>query len=152
MIFGQYPSIPDELTSPIWQRAFTWVNQNAPQLPTGEHEISGRDIYANIHTAETTPESEGSFEIHKEYIDLHYCLMGGEIICHSPIGILDKKTLFDAEKDFQLFLPPKQSNNVTMEPGSFAVFFPGELHMPKITDGVHATVRKVVVKIKASLL
>ncbi|OGY30942.1 MAG: hypothetical protein A3C02_01085 [Candidatus Andersenbacteria bacterium RIFCSPHIGHO2_02_FULL_45_11] len=152
MIFGQYPTIPEELASPVWQRAFSWITQNAQQLSDGEHEIIGRDMYANIHTATTMPESEGVFEVHKEYIDLHYCLSGGEIICHSPIGVLAKKTPFDTEKDYQLFLPPKQSSNVTMQPKSFAIFFPGELHMPKVTDGTNKTVQKVVVKIKASLL
>ncbi len=152
MIFGQYPRIPDELADPVWQQAFTWIAQHARELPDGEHEIIGRDMYANIHTAPTTPESEGVFEIHKEYIDIHYCLTGGELICHSPTDILKEKTVFDTEKDYQLFFPSEKSEAVTMQPNSFAIFFPRELHMPMITDGTNKIVHKVVVKIKASLI
>lgn len=152
MIFGQYPSIPNELTGPIWQQAFTWIAEHAKHLPDGEHGIVGRDMYANIHTVQTTPESEGSFEVHKKYIDIHYCLSGGEVIMYSPIDSPKEKTAFDIEKDYQLFYPAQQSSSVTMQPGSFAIFFPEELHMPKISDGANITVRKIVIKIKASLL
>ncbi len=152
MIFGQYPSIPDELSGPIWQQAFSWITQYANDLPDGEHAIDGRDMYANIHTAITTPVEIAVFEVHREYIDLHYCLTGGEGIAYSPQGALQEHTPYDKEKDYQLFYPAEQSSNFTMQPNSFAIFFPGELHMPKVTDGTNETVRKVVVKIKASLL
>lgn len=152
MVFGQYPSIPDELTAPVWQQAFSWAKEHAATFSDGEYEISGRDIYANIHTIHTTPESEGAFEVHREYIDLHYCLTGGEIIAHSPVGTLEEKTVYDAEKDYQLLYPVQESSHVAMQPDSFAIFYPGELHMPKIANGTNESVRKVVVKIKASLL
>lgn len=152
MILGQYPHIPQQLAHPIWQQVFTWITEYAEKLPDGEHEIIGRDMYTNIHTASTIMESEGAFEVHKEYIDLHYCLAGGEIIMYSPTGTMKEKTAYDIKKDYQLFFSAKHSKSVTMQPNSFAIFFPGELHMPKITDGTNETVQKVVVKIKASLL
>src|SRR3989344_5494015 len=108
MIFGQYPTIPDELAGAIWQQAFSWITEHAQELPDGEHEIAGRDMYANIHTIRTTSESEAVFEVHKEYIDLHYCLAGGELIVHSPVNTLKEKTAYDAEKDYQLFMPTEE--------------------------------------------
>lgn len=144
MLFGQY--------NDIWKEVFAWIAANAKSLPDGEHEIRQRDVYANIHTVATMSEPEGVFEAHKKYIDLHYCITGGEIIKHSPIGALQEKTEYNAEKDYQLFLAGKQSSAYIMQPDSFAIFLPGELHMPKIQDGIHAEVKKVVVKIKASLL
>lgn len=152
MIFGQYPTIPEELTGTIWQQAFSWITENSQQLPDGEHEITWRDMYANVHTVETTPESEGLFEVHKEYIDLHFCLTGGELIAHSPRGALQEHTAYNEKKDYQLFMSTKELSTVPMQTNGFAVFFPGEPHMPKVSDGTNKTVRKVVVKIKASLL
>lgn len=152
MVFGQYPPLPNELSHPAWQQAFAWVAQHAASLPDGEHEISGRDMYANIHTATLLPIPDAAYEMHRQYIDLHYCISGGESIGYSPQEHPKEKTSFDNEKDYQLFFPATRQEMLQMIPGSFVVFFPGELHMPKLQDGTHTTVRKVVVKIKASLL
>lgn len=154
MILGQYNeklTYEKTLTHPVWEKALTWIQENRDTLPDGEHEIQGRDIYANIHTVETFPESEGFFEAHKEYIDIHYCLSDGEHIQHSPIGILEEEKAYDTEKDYQLYIPTELSSTAIMRPDSFAIFFPGELHMPKISDGKNKTVRKVVIKIRKNL-
>lgn len=144
MLFGQY--------NDIWKEAFEWIRKYASNLPDGEHEIRGLAMYANIHTTITIPGSEGVFEMHKNYADIHYCLAGGEAIKHSPIGKAEEKTVYDGEKDYQLFAPTKQSSIAIMRPNSFAIFFPDELHMPKIQDGENLSVRKVVIKIQTSLL
>jgi YhcH/YjgK/YiaL family protein len=36
--------------------------------------------------------------------------------------------------------------------GTFAIFLPNELHRPKVADGEASDVRKLVVKIRSSLL
>jgi YhcH/YjgK/YiaL family protein len=152
MVVGQYPNIPEDLTGPVWQQAFSWITEHVHDLPDGEHAINGRDMYANIHTAVTTPSSQAVFEVHKEHIDLHFCLAGGELIAYSPQGSLREHTPYNGEKDYQLFMPTDTFSTVKMQSDSFAIFFPDELHMPKVTDGTHENIRKVVVKIKASLL
>lgn len=152
MVFGQYPPLTQELSNPVWERAFSWISEHVATLPDGEHEISGRDMYANIHTATLVSIADAVYEVHQQYIDLHYCISGGEGIGHSPQGHPKEKTSFDNEKDYQLFFPSQRQEVLEMTPSCFAIFFPGELHMPKLRDGRNETVRKVVVKIKASLL
>ncbi len=155
MVFGQHnqASIHENiLKHPIWAKALTWIQEHGEILPEGEHEIEGRDLYANIQVISTMPYSEGVFESHQEYIDLHYCIEGGETIAYAPLEKLAEQTAYEPLKDYQLFTPGKYASSCLLEPGSFAIFFPGEKHMPKIQDGVHKTIRKVVIKIKKDLL
>lgn len=39
-----------------------------------------------------------------------------------------------------------------MTPGMFAVFFANEPHMPKLFDGIHVSVHKLVIKIPSHML
>lgn len=152
MLTGQYPNIPTKLAGPIWRQALTWAAQEAQKLPDGEHRIRARDIYANIHTIETQELSACAFEVHKEYIDLHYCIEGGEIIAYAPEGSLHEKSVYDKEKDYALFMPTENCKMTTIMPGGFAIFFPEELHAPKVFNGKDARIRKVVIKIHKNLV
>lgn len=155
MIFGHddYPETYRALlTHPVWQHAFDWIRNMPAGLPLGEHVIDGKNMFANYHETTLLPREEGIYEAHRHYIDVHYCLHGSEIIEWAPVQTLTPTTQYDAEKDYQLYAVPPQASICRMAPKSFAIFFPGEAHMPKITDGKNAAVRKVVVKIKANLL
>ena len=46
----------------------------------------------------------------------------------------------------------ENESTLTMTPGSFAVFFPSDVHRPGCLLDQSATVRKVVIKVRASLL
>ena len=154
MLHGQYNK-PDTysklLTHPVWETAFSWVQAHANSLPNGEHEIQHRDIYANIMSLSTLRPEDTFFEMHEEYIDIHYCLSGGESIGYAPIGDLVEKEL-NKEKDYQLFMPTEKMSSCTLQPLDFAIFFPRELHMPKLQNGLDTNVKKVVIKIKKSML
>ena len=154
MLYGQYNQFQtyDKLLShPIWNTAFRWIQTTARTLPDGEHEIKNRDLYANIQSLRTLSASDAFFEVHQEYIDIHYCLSGGELIGYAPIGDLQEKEL-NTDKDYQLFSPTENYSVYTLQPDSFAIFFPQELHMPKLQNGTDPEVKKVVIKIKASML
>ncbi|HSX24675.1 MAG TPA: YhcH/YjgK/YiaL family protein [Candidatus Andersenbacteria bacterium] len=154
MLYGQYNhtySYTNLLSHPIWKDALIWIQQNAKSLPDGEHAIRGRDLYANIQSLQTIPASEAAFEVHEEYIDIHYCLSGAESIGYAPVGTLVEKEL-NKEKDYQLFEPTKNFSTCIMQPDSFAIFFPQELHMPKLQNSMDTHVKKVVIKIKKDLI
>ena len=154
MLHGQYDksyTYSKLLTHPIWDTAFTWINTHANSLPDGEHEIQERNMYANIQSLPTIPVQDAFFEVHEEYIDIHYCLSGGEAIGYAPTGDILEKEL-NTEKDYQLFYPTEIFSTCIMQPGSFAIFFPKELHMPKLQSGIDNDIKKVVIKIKLSLL
>lgn len=149
----EYPATYENiLVLPAWRTALEWIKNMPTDLTEGEHEINGRDMYANVHSADLLPRTEAVFEAHQNYIDLHYCLAGGEVIEWMPVDLLKPKTEYDEAKDYTLYEPPAEATSCLMTPHSFAIFLPADAHMPKITDGKHTKVRKVVIKIKTSLL
>lgn len=155
MIFGEYTNQAlqeNGLTSPLWQQAFTWIQEHAATAPHGEHEIIGRDLYANVMRIPAVSEQEGVFEVHAQYIDIHYCIEGAELIGFAPLATLTEKTSFDTEKDYQLFVPSEEYSVYLMQKGDFAIFFPQEPHMPKIRTGSYNNLNKVVIKIHKKLL
>ncbi|MBI3256117.1 MAG: YhcH/YjgK/YiaL family protein [Candidatus Andersenbacteria bacterium] len=140
------------LQHPVWQKVLTWINIEAPKLQDGEYEIDGRNIYAPISTIQTMSQEQTIYEAHRQYIDVHYCLEGGEIIDWTPVNQLTPTMEFDTAKDYCLYESPREATSLLMAPGTFAIFFPADAHMPKISDGKNTQIRKAVVKIKASIL
>lgn len=140
------------LQNPSWQKVFGWIEQALPNLQEGEHQILGSDIYANLQRTKTIDRAQGLFEAHQIYIDFHYCLDGGEVIEWAPVSQLTIKEPYNLDKDYTLYNPPTYSTSLKMFPGSLAIFFPEDAHMPKISDGLNKEVKKVVIKIKLDAL
>ena len=135
------------LSHPVWKKVLDWLYTEAQKLADGEYEIDGRNIYAPISTVKTMPRQQAKYEAHRQYIDVHYCLEGGEIIEWTPVNQLTPTMEFDTAKDYCLYESPKEATSLVITPGTFAIFFPADAHMPKISNGEHKQVRKVVVKI-----
>ena len=57
-----------------------------------------------------------------------------------------------AERDLLFYTGVENESMLTMTPGSFAVFLPSDVHRPGVAIGAPTSVRKVVVKVRASLL
>ena len=133
-----------------WKKVFSWLEAISPGIAPGIHKIQGGDIHANAQGYDTLPASQCRYENHKRYIDVQYCIRGGEWIDCAPAGNLVPDGGFDSEKDLQFFLPPPKMSPVVslpMAPGNFAVFFPSDAHAPKRRDEINNSVFKVVVKI-----
>lgn len=141
-----------ELQNPAWQTVFTWLKEVSIDTKNGIHEIQGRDIYANVMDESTLNREESVFEVHHIYIDLHYCISGDEIIEYGFPAELEKKTEYEPEKDAQLFLVGKDSQEeIKLATGDFAIFKTNEAHAPRIKL-TSDRIKKVVIKIKAELL
>ena len=57
-----------------------------------------------------------------------------------------------AERDLLFYIGMENESTLTMVPGSFAVFFPTDVHRPGCVVDQPEAIRKVVVKVRASLL
>lgn len=139
------------LTHPVWQKALNWLKENSDKAD-GEYEIQGRDLFAIVQTIPTQPRESCIFEAHKNYIDLQYCISGGELIEWAPLETLTPKGEFLTDKDYGHYFAPEKATSLVMTPGTFGIFFPVDAHMPKVSDGVNAQTKKVVVKIRRSLI
>ncbi|MBI1833407.1 MAG: YhcH/YjgK/YiaL family protein [Candidatus Andersenbacteria bacterium] len=140
------------LPQPVWQEVLSWITTEASQKPDGEYEIRGRDLYASITTIETRPRSITVFEAHREYIDLHFCLEGEEVIDWTSVDKLVATMKFDIKKDYCLYQSTSQFNSIDLTAGAFAVFLPTDAHRPKVSDSKNKLCRKVVVKILTKLV
>jgi biofilm protein TabA len=116
-------------------------------LPLGRNPIDGDDLYAAVSLGETKPPEAARFEAHRRYLDVQYVVSGQEGIGFAPLVSLETSEPYDETKDIEFFATPAKCAVVQMKPGRFAVFGPGEGHMPGChLEGPH-TVRKVVVKV-----
>jgi YhcH/YjgK/YiaL family protein len=138
---------------PVLGRAFAWLRALPEDQAPGIYELQGRQIYVNVHGYDTLARDECVFESHRVYADLQYCIAGGELIDYAwrpEVGV--DRVSYDAEKDFLFSNPPSHFSTLRMAPGKFGFFMPTDAHRPKVNDGVHPSVRKLVIKIDVSLL
>lgn len=136
------------LTQAAWQQVMTWLEKESATKPDGEYEIQGRNIFTIVQSLTTIPRAEGKFEAHKEYIDLHYCLTGEEIIEWAPVDTLTPNGEFNNAKDYGHYLVPDQAIATHFTPGVFGIYLPADAHMPKIAPRHPAPLKKVVIKIR----
>jgi len=122
-------------------------------LPAGDYELQGRDIYVKVTDLTSKPHAQTRPEVHRQYIDIHYFFHGVErISCARDTGenVVAEDLL--AQRDVLVYAGIENESMLTMTPGSFAIFFPGDVHRPGGADDAPAPMRKVVVKLRAALL
>jgi biofilm protein TabA len=150
MIFGNlsYSSTFGFLAvHPLWRLAFDWLRTVTPNTQPGVTELDGERVFASVQRYETLPAKQCRYESHRRYVDLQYCVGGGEIIDCGFSTDLETDGDFNEKKDVQFYLPPARSIPLLMAPGCFAVFFPVDAHAPKRSDEKNSSVHKVVIKI-----
>lgn len=150
-------------TRPAWEQAFAWLQTMTPETALGEHAIGcdgggARDIYAIVFDFQTKNLLDTQLEAHRVYADIHVPLpapLGGpEVHARFALEELDEREPHDAAKDAVFFHHPERFNALfTLHPGQFALYLPGDAHLSQgKTTPAPASLRKVVVKIRAELL
>lgn len=114
------------------------------KLEPGRHELSN-GLYAMVMDYETAAADQKQWEAHRKYIDVQFVASGSELMGYNEIGTLVPATDYDESGD-AIMLTGK-GDFVRLTPGTFAVLFPRDAHMPGVTAGETSTVRKVVVKV-----
>jgi len=110
----------------------------------GTFEIAGTQVYAIVQEYETLPETQGSWEAHRRYIDLQCVIAGAERIGYAHISRL-APGVYDPARDV---VPLSGAGDfLILGPGAFMLLFPEDAHMPRIAVGAPSQVRKVVIKI-----
>lgn len=122
-------------------------------LPAGNYDLQGKDIYVQVIDLTTKPIGETRPEVHRTYIDVQFLWKGRE-----RIGFADdtgnNKIAEDllASRDLLFYEGMENESTIEMHPGNFAVFFPSDVHRPACCLDAPAAIRKVVVKVRLSLL
>lgn len=122
-------------------------------LPAGKIEIDGENMFAQVLDLTTAPVEENKPESHYRYLDIQFLASGNEkigvVINTGKNGILTPSPEY---KDIVFYALVENESFLTMEPGSFAIFFPEDIHRPACVIREPEMIRKVVVKIDISQL
>lgn len=114
-------------------------------LPEGRHDIDGDRVFAIVSDyVSRTPES-AFWEAHQACIDIHYVHSGVERVACGDLADFETDP-YDTERDLTV-ARGAAAQLIELRPGSFAILFPHDVHMPGLTANVASAVRKVVVKV-----
>ncbi len=118
-------------------------------LPDGEMEIDGRNLFVRIMSYAPKPADQNRFETHRINADLQYVAQGIELMQIVPSDALTPATDYDAKGDYQFYTAEKNITDLVVRQGEFTVFYPGEAHRPScLYQNNKGLVKKLVFKIK----
>ncbi|TBL93715.1 YhcH/YjgK/YiaL family protein [Hafnia alvei] len=152
MIFGHISNENPFVLPTAIQRALNFLRTtDFSQQKVGEVEIDGRNIYAQIIDMTTRPKKDNRPEVHRRYIDIQFLAKGEEIICVAAERGNNKisESLL-AERDIIFYHDVNDESELTMTEGSYAIFFPQDVHRPRCIKNKATSIRKVVVKVALS--
>ena len=132
------------------ERAFAYLESASVESKApGRHEIDGERMYSIILEDKTLAPETAEFEAHRKYIDVHYLIRGQEMIGSATIASLRQIKPYTPEDDAEIYERPGKYRRLILKPGEFAVFFPGQAHMPGCYTKRSEEIKKVVVKVLA---
>lgn len=132
-----------------WDKAFAYLKEtDFSSLKPGDYPIVGDDVFARVTEGPTKDFNDTKWEAHRNYLDIHYVLSGREKIGMAPFSTATVLQEYDPAKDIGFY-------NATGEfyessPNTFFIAFPGDAHRPGIKTDGSASIKKVVIKIRAA--
>lgn len=153
MIFGRLDNLKAEqetLPEAVREGLRFIKDTDLASAPVGRVDIDGDRIFAMVQDYETKPLSENRPESHIRYLDIQYVVSGREVIGLAPLdGAGAPVTDFREERDLLFYDDVSGEMPLTMNAGSYAVFYPWDVHRPACQlNDQSESVRKVVVKIR----
>ena len=115
-------------------------------LSNGRHDINGESAFAMVYRNVGRSREGARLEAHRKYIDIQILLAGLETIGWKPLKrCCEPDGDYVGERDVSFFRDEPEVC-LSMRPGTFAIFFPQDAHMPSISE---ASIDKIVLKIAA---
>jgi len=153
MVIGDIQTLDAAGLHPLLAEALTLALSAHPQEKTaGRYELRGDDIFMNVMAFSTQSAESKKAELHQRYIDIQLLLSGRERIAFGVKDSARQCEDWHVEDDYQLCREMVNEQSVTLMAGMFAVFMPGEPHKPGCRVDDVESIKKVVVKVRASLL
>ena len=153
MMSAELRSLPSAGLHPVLQQALTLAVAANPQEKTpGRYELQGDNIFMNIMQFATQSPEQKKAELHREYIDIQVLLSGEERILFGMTDSARQCEEMHVEDDYQLCSQIADEQAMVLKPGRFVIFMPGEPHKPGCVVKAPMDIKKVVIKVRASLL
>ena len=111
----------------------------------GTYEIEDREIYAIVSEYNSKNVEDAKWESHKKYADIQFVLKGVEKMGHAPLKDMEVVENYNPDKDITIL--KGAGNYVTVNAGTFVIFFPQDAHQPSVSVDGSKPVKKVVVKV-----
>ena len=131
-----YPIHPD------MELAFAFLAE-APDLEPGRYELEN-GLFATVYEKDTRQLDTVALESHKKYIDLQYCISGGERMAWAHIQELNPA---ESDPEHDNYFYTGKSTALSIRPGMFYIMFPSDGHKAGCHNDFPKHYRKVVVKI-----
>lgn len=154
MIFGNLNNQGIEATYPEPVKiALNYLNANDMlAMSAGVYELDGKRMYVQVIDTTTNLIENKRPEVHRNYVDLQYSPAGNELIGFVPdLGNFKSSEGYQEDRDIMFYDHVENEVFLNMTAGSFAVFFPWDVHRPACAMGEPASVRKIVMKLHMSL-
>ena len=149
MIYDKLANISfyKDLSTDIYE-GLLFLNAATMDIGTGVYIINPR--VKAIVSEYTTKEINGScYEAHREFIDIQYLISGKEKISCLPLEYLKETKPYNEDQDAAFYEDATfKGHDLLIGNGYFAILFPQDGHMPQLSLGEPAAVKKVVVKVK----
>ena len=122
-------------------------------VAAGRYELEGDKMFCLVQDVELRSFAESRAEAHMQYADIQIPFSCSErygySVAEPKLAPVDDQL---AEKDLAFYPAPATESFLDVNPGTYLVFLPKELHRPCLAIKDKATIRKAVVKVHASLL
>ncbi|HDT6509175.1 TPA: YhcH/YjgK/YiaL family protein [Klebsiella aerogenes] len=153
MIAGDIGTMTASGIHPVLAEALMLAVAACPQEKSpGRFNLRGDDIFMNVMVFTTQPAESKKSEQHAQYIDIQLLLSGEERILWGMVNSAQQCEAIHVEEDYQLCNAIENQQAITLRPGSFVIFMPGEPHKPGCITTLPQEIKKVVVKVNVSLL
>jgi len=154
MIFGHISQPnPCRLPRAIEKALYFLRTTDFASLEPGVVEIEGRTIFAQVLDLTTKEPHENRPEVHRRFLDIQFLAWGEEKIGIAiDTGNNEISESLLEQRDIIFYHDSKNESFIEMIPGSYAVFFPQDVHRPACIKNKEAAIRKIVVKVAISEL
>ncbi|MBB5193563.1 YhcH/YjgK/YiaL family protein [Silvimonas terrae] len=138
--------------APIARALARLRDEDFAAMKPGRYELEGSDMILQVLDLQTRPYMENRPEVHRRYVDVQFLVSGAEIIrVVTDTGQNRVVENLLAERDILFYEDAANETQLLMQPGSFAVFFPHDVHRPNCAVDQPGPIRKVVIKVAMSL-
>lgn len=115
-------------------------------MEPGRYDVDGDRIFAIVQAYRTLPADQVKWESHRRYLDIQYMVEGAEYMGISRKQFMNLIYPYDTETDVAKYMG--KGDFIRVEQEQFTIFFPNEIHMPKVQILRPEPVLKVVMKVQ----
>ncbi|NBH70874.1 DUF386 domain-containing protein [Clostridiaceae bacterium] len=151
MVCQQIATLPGALQSAV--RFLKDTDLTAHEPGKFDIELDGVSMVLQVLDLTTSPRDTLRPEIHRKYIDVQYLASGGpeQAGYYSDDGSSQvDEDLLDTPRDILFYHnnPSAPEGTIEMAVGTYAIYFPWDVHIPAIQSGsTPAPIRKIVLKV-----